>query len=412
MKSFRLLAAVLAVAAFANSRAADPQKAAGSASPAAKASASPKATPDNSGLPDPVAIVDGKKIKRSELEDEFNTQVKAMGVPLDSITADQKQKAYHKLLEVMVTERLLKARAESVKMSDDEMAKAIAQFKQDQNFTGTDAELDTALVKIGRSLEKLKENIRVEKWIDLQTADQAKVSDDEAKAFYDAHPDDFQTIRVSHILIMVPKDATPEVADQKEKLAKSIKERITKGEDFAKVAGEVSEDPDSKAKGGDLVQFFPRGSMRNTLPEFEEAAFKLKKGEISDPVKTALGWHIIKVTDQKMKTFDETKPDIVEYLGQQKQEKAIDALLTSLREKNAKIFLPPLPKAPAVDDEAQLPGEAPNPAAPQKPTQNGGAEMERAQDAPPPDAQHTPEPAGAGMDQPPVVPPDQNAPAK
>ena len=91
--------------------------------------------------------------------------------------------------------------------------------------------------------------------------------------------------------------------------AKEIKERLKKGEDFATVAKEKSKDP--SAEGGDLG-FFGRGQM---LKPFEDAAFALKDGEISDPVQTQFGWHIIKVEEKRTRplpTFDQVKDTIIE----------------------------------------------------------------------------------------------------
>ena len=85
-----------------------------------------------------------------------------------------------------------------------------------------------------------------------------------------------------------------------------------KGEDFDKVAKEVTEDPSGKANGGDLGYF----TKEQMVPEFSDAAFKLDKGQISEPVKTQFGWHVIKVEDKRVKplpTFDEVKPQIEQY---------------------------------------------------------------------------------------------------
>src|SRR4030095_16334553 len=97
-----------------------------------------------------------------------------------------------------------------------------------------------------------------------------------------------------------------------------ILERVKKGEEFEKLALELSEDPSAKENHGDL-NFFAREQM---VPEFSDAAFKLKKGEISpEPVRSNFGFHIIKVTDRKegsAQTFPEVKPQLIAFLQQQK----------------------------------------------------------------------------------------------
>ena len=122
--------------------------------------------------------------------------------------------------------------------------------------------------------------------------------------------------------------------------AKAALKRVKGGEDFAKVADEVSKDPGSK--GGDLGWF----TKDRMVPEFGEAASKLKKGEISEPVKSQFGWHVIKLEDKRQKSFpsfEEVKSQVAQYVAQKSQ----SDLITKLRE-GAKIerteapALPPL----------------------------------------------------------------------
>lgn len=128
-----------------------------------------------------------------------------------------------------------------------------------------------------------------------------------------------QEVRARHILV------------ENEDAAKKIATRVKGGEDFAKVAGEVSKDPGSKTDGGDLG-FFTKDRM---VEPFAEAAFKLEPGQISDPVKSQFGWHVIKVEEKRTKpapTFEETKDQVETYLAR----KAQQDLILGLR-KNAKI---------------------------------------------------------------------------
>ncbi|CAH1664584.1 Parvulin-like PPIase [Hyphomicrobiales bacterium] len=110
--------------------------------------------------------------------------------------------------------------------------------------------------------------------------------------------------------------------------AKAVVERLKKGEDFAKVAADVSKDPGSGKEGGDLGWF----TKDRMVPEFAEAAFKLKKGEVSEPVKSQFGWHIIKLEDKRSKPlpdFAAVKPQIDQYL----ERKAQQDIVMALREK-------------------------------------------------------------------------------
>ena len=128
--------------------------------------------------------------------------------------------------------------------------------------------------------------------------------------------------------------------------AKKIAGRVKGGEDFSKVAAETSKDPGSKAEGGDLGWF----TKERMVKEFAEAAFKMKAAEISDPIKTQFGWHVIKVEEKRTKplpTFDELKEQIDQHLIRKAQQDLILKLRTE-----AKIERTDVPKA-------ESPAEAP-----------------------------------------------------
>ena len=167
------------------------------------------------------------------------------------------------------------------------------------------------------------------------------VSDEDAKKIYDekiANMKPEEEVHAKHILVGTEEEA------------KEVKERLTKGEDFAAVAKEKSKD--KNAEGGDLG-FFSRGQM---LKPFEEAAFALDVGEISDPVQTQFGWHIIKLEekrDQKLPGFDDVKEAIKTQLVAQKAQMVV----TSLR-KDATIEIVD-PDIKRSMDDAAMRGEAP-----------------------------------------------------
>jgi peptidyl-prolyl cis-trans isomerase C len=135
-----------------------------------------------------------------------------------------------------------------------------------------------------------------------------------------------EEVRARHILIRVPAgdDKASKAAEDK---IKAVIVRLNKGEDFAKVATEVTEDPSGKANGGDLGYF----TKEQMVPEFADVAFGLDKGKISAPVKTQFGWHVIKVEDKRQKpppSFDEVKPQLEAFVSR----KAQAELVTKLRE--------------------------------------------------------------------------------
>jgi peptidyl-prolyl cis-trans isomerase C len=144
--------------------------------------------------------------------------------------------------------------------------------------------------------------------------DTATIPEAQVQAYFDSHKSDYETVTARHILILVkggPVPAPPgkpELSDAAA-LAKanSIRKRINGGEDFATVAKKESDDTGSGANGGDLGTF-KKGMM---VPPFEAAAFSLKPGDISEPVKSQFGYHIIQVQAHSVKTLDEAKPDIL-----------------------------------------------------------------------------------------------------
>ncbi|ACB79644.1 peptidylprolyl isomerase [Methylorubrum populi] len=104
--------------------------------------------------------------------------------------------------------------------------------------------------------------------------------------------------------------------------AKKIAARIKGGEDFAKIAAEVSKDPGSKTEGGDLGWF----TQERMVKPFADAAFKMTPGQVSDPVKTQFGWHVLRVEEKRTKpvpTFDEMKEQIDQYLTRKAQQDTI-----------------------------------------------------------------------------------------
>ena len=132
-------------------------------------------------------------------------------------------------------------------------------------------------------------------------------------------------VHARHILFRAPAGDDKAGKEAEDKI-KAVIARLKKGEDFAKVATEVTEDPSGKANGGDLGYF----TKEQMVPEFSEVAFKLDKGQISDPVKTQFGWHVIKVEDQRIKPapqFEEVKPQIENFVAR----KAQAELVTKLR---------------------------------------------------------------------------------
>ena len=157
-----------------------------------------------------------------------------------------------------------------------------------------------------------------------------------------------EEVKAAHILIRATAgdDKASKAAEDK---IKAVIARLNKGEDFAKVAGEVTEDPSGKANGGDLGYF----TKEQMVPEFANVAFSLDKGKISAPVKTQFGWHVIKVEDKRTKpkpSFEDVKPQVEQFVARKAQAEFVTKLRADAKiEKNYKVEEPKAdaPAAPA-----------------------------------------------------------------
>ena len=259
---------------------------------------------------DPVlAKVNGVEIRQSDLNavEEEAGQIPPM--------AEAQKRDY--LIAFLTDMILVSKAADEQKLADTE------EYKQKLEFARKKLLMSALLNKVGR----------------------AAVNDEAMKKVYDeavkqVPPE--EEVHARHILIRA--DASDEKASKAaEDKIKAVIVRLKKGEDFAKVAGEVTEDPSGKANGGDLGYF----GKEQMVPEFADAAFTLDKGKISEPVKTQFGWHVLKVEDKRTKpapTFDEVKPQVEVYVTR----KAQADLVTKLREsaKVEKFYKSDEPAAP------------------------------------------------------------------
>ena len=177
------------------------------------------------------------------------------------------------------------------------------------------AEMKKSGLTMDQFMANLTRSMRQTKWMQAQVAGKDTVTEADAKKFYDSNTKEFANpdlVKASHILIRVPDGATPDQVKAAENKAKAAIVRANKGEDFSKLAGELSEEPGAAQRGGDLG-YFPKDKM---VPEFADAALAQKVGSVSaTPVKTKFGYHVIKVTDKKpagTATFDEAKTQIIQ----------------------------------------------------------------------------------------------------
>ncbi|MBM7567044.1 peptidylprolyl isomerase [Paenibacillus sacheonensis] len=210
-------------------------------------------------------------------------------------------------LDNLIQDELVKQEADKqgIVISSSDVEAEIARIKK--QFP-SEADFENALQQSGMTVEDLMKQTPTQLRIRKILEKRVNVTDAEVKQYFEANKAEYdqpEQVRASHILV-----ATKAEADEIEKQLKA-------GADFAKLAQAKSLDTGSKAAGGDLG-YFGKGAM---VPEFEKAAFALKVGELSEPVKSDYGYHVIKVTDHKdakPATLEEKKAEIREQLAQQR----------------------------------------------------------------------------------------------
>ncbi|MHB1390577.1 MAG: peptidyl-prolyl cis-trans isomerase [Thermoleophilia bacterium] len=275
-----------------------------------------------------VAEVNGKVITREDLDrnvEDLKAQYASQGnfpaADTPEYAAMQKQVA-----ERLVNEEILWFEADkmNITVTDQEINDQLQKYKDqaggDEKFQ---AQLTTKNFTEDRLKDQIRKSLLFQKLYPEVTKNAATVTDEQALQYYNANPTKFQqpeTRTVRHIL----------VAD--EATANSVEARLAAGEDFAALAKELSTDPGSKDKGGELGAVPTKNS--GFVPEFEAAMGKLAVGQISAPVKTSFGYHIIQVTaitPPGTQTFDQAKDQLKQGLATENQRTAFEAWFNSVK---------------------------------------------------------------------------------
>lgn len=249
---------------------------------------------------DAVAEVNGEKIT----QDEFVEAVASGGGA--------------QVLDQLITEKLIqqKAKQENVTVSDKDYEEKVAEIKEQ---LPSEDMFEQALAQQGLTEETFREQMETNLLLEKMLAPELKVSDKEIRQYFDDNKEQFgQPEQVNAKQIVV----------ESEEEAKKAHKRLVDGEDFAKVAKDVSIDPQTKDNGGDLGTV-SKGDLAQMDPDLEEKIFALNKGELSEPIEGLSGFYIVQVEDKiaakEGKFDDDVAQQITEQLKQQKlQEKAPD----------------------------------------------------------------------------------------
>ncbi|AQX55127.1 peptidylprolyl isomerase [Priestia flexa] len=238
---------------------------------------------------DAVASVDGDKITKDQLYEVLMSQ------------------GGTDVLDSMIEQKVINKEAEkkSVTISEKELDKEldalITSYGGEDTFNQA---LEANGIKESEVKKDLETNLKAKKLVE----DTIDISEDEMKSYFDENKDSFdqpEQVKASHILV---KD---------EKTANEVKKKLSDGEKFAELAKEYSTDTASKEDGGDLGYF----SKEDMVQEFSDAAFDLNVNEISEPVKTEYGYHVIKVIDKKAAqdaNYENSKEEIKQLLLENK----------------------------------------------------------------------------------------------
>lgn len=232
-----------------------------------------------------------------------------------------------KLLEDLIEEKLLIQVADKagITVTEDEVNTALEEIKK-RNKISDDAKFREAVTQEGQSweqfLEDIRKQIKVVRLVNREVRSRVTVDEAEVREYYEKHKNSSrppqEKVKVRHILFSVPEWASAQMDENAKKKAEDVLAKIKGGLDFAEAARLYSDDP-SKEQGGDLG-VISKGHMINPL---DEVIFSLKPGEVSQPIRSSLGYHLVKVEEKinvEVEALEAAKEQIRNLIFQQKVE--------------------------------------------------------------------------------------------
>ena len=269
-------------------------------------------------------------------------------------------------VDQLIGRTLILQAAREAKVTVDPKEVAASIEKQRQQMGGAEA-FAKALAQAGLTEQDLarmeQDRMMVQKYVEGELLSKAGASDQEIRAYYDAHPDEFkheQQVKLRMILIQLPQGADQAQHDAARARAEQAHKRVQGGEDFAKVAQDLSDDP-SKTRGGE-VGWVRQGLL---LQELEAPLWALKSGEVSQVLQSKFGYHVFKVEDRRppgMMSYDEVKENLTRIVRGQKVNDSIMLIVATRRPKANIEALDPAIKAALEPPDAKPPAAAEVPA--------------------------------------------------
>jgi peptidyl-prolyl cis-trans isomerase C len=282
---------------------------------------------------------DGFEIKQSQLDQAYLQRKAQLATTGKTVPETMRDTIEKQTLDILLLKNLLmkkataedKAQAEKVIASQIKLAPEGALASQAKLLGLTEAAFKQELVDQHTATQV----------VDREFKPKVVITEEMSRKFYNDNLSKFEQpemIRAAHVLILTKGEEGKDLSDAekaaKKATAEKVLERAKKGEDFAALAKECSDDPGSKDNGGEYT--FPRGQM---VPEFEKAAFGQEPGKISDLITTQFGFHIIKTIEKvpaKVEEFSSAEPKIKNYLSQQELQRVLHEYTAEAR-KNPKL---------------------------------------------------------------------------
>lgn len=317
---------LLALGASSDVQAADP-------APAAPKSEAPKVVDDASSV---AAVFNGREIKVGELDAEIQRKPAfAMWQQVGSEDAVLRNRVRLAALNGMINRDLLLGSAKKSGVIDEKEIKSSVD-QTVQGYGGKD-KLAPLLTSIGTNFDQftseIADDFRINSYIEKSLAKDVKISEQDAKKAFESNAAKYtqgERIRVSHVLIRLdPSASAQEDKAAQDKINELFKKASAPNADFAAIAKESSQCP-SASQGGDLGVV----DKGKTVPAFEQVAFGLKPGEVSKPVRTQFGYHIIKVGEKfaaEKPDFAKSRSAVEKDLLQQKKTEIVEAKVNELR---------------------------------------------------------------------------------
>jgi parvulin-like peptidyl-prolyl isomerase len=287
--------------------------------------------------PSTVAVtVDTKTITIGDLDKELKRpDLQAAVEALAGQESELLQLKRGVLAAMVDKELLIRAAKASPHFKQEDVSKEVNDIVSQQ---GGQATIEPILKSYGTTwdsfMSDMGDRVAIEKFVELDLLASVQVSDEQLKATFAENPSLYaepETVSARHILVLVKANASPDEDKQAREKIDAIHKRVTApGADFAKIASETTDDTATKPDGGNLGSF-GKGMM---VPEFENAAFALKVGEISPPIKTSYGYHIIKVHEHKQAqepSFEKSKDKVRYQVMAKTHDKVVTEKLTQLR---------------------------------------------------------------------------------